>query len=105
MTTEAQPRDMERARGLWYGLMAAGGLAFGLLGERRPFGQDLLAHPLVVYFALAAVGLLILRAALARPVPEVIPERTLLAGCLLGGGAFLAGNWVSVHLIGGVATQ
>jgi hypothetical protein len=96
---------MKRVRGLWYGLMAAGGLGFGLLGERRPFGQDLLAHPLVVYFAIAAVGLLILRAVLARPVPELIPERTLLAGCLLGVGAFLAGNWISVHVIGGVATQ
>src|SRR5262244_3585984 len=51
----------------WYRLMAAGGLAFGFIGERRPFGQDMLAHPLVVYFALAAIGLLILRAVLARP--------------------------------------
>jgi len=77
--------------------MAAGGLAFGLIGERRPFGQDMLAHPLVVYFALAATGLLILRAALARPV--LIPERTLLAGCVLGAAAFLAGNWISTHVL------
>jgi hypothetical protein len=85
--------------------MVAGGLAFGLLGERRPFGQDMLAHPLVVYFAVAAVGLLILRVVLARPVPELIPERTLFAGCLIGVAAFLAGNWIGVHIIGGVATQ
>jgi hypothetical protein len=85
--------------GWWYGLMAAGGLGFGLLGERRPFGQDILAHPLVVYFALAAVGLMVLRAVLARPVPEVIPERTLLAGCVIGVAAFLVGNWISVHLL------
>jgi hypothetical protein len=91
--------------GLWYGLMAAGGLGFGLIGERRPFGADMLAHPLVVYFALAAAGLLTLRVALARPVPELIPERALLAGCLVGAIAFLAGNWVSANLIGGVAVQ
>lgn len=101
-----EPRHgITRVYGLWYGLMAAGGLGFGLIGERRPFGPDMLAHPLIVYFALAAVGLLILRAVLARPVPELIPERTLLSGCLLGVAAFLAGNWISTHLIGGVATQ
>ena len=96
---------MNRVHGLWYGLMAAGGLGFGLIGERRPFGADMLAHPLVVYFASAAVGLLILRAVLARPVPELIPERTLLSGCLFGLAAFLAGNWISVHLVAGVAPQ
>jgi len=90
---------MRPVKAWWYGLMAAGGLAFGLIGERRPFGQDMLAHPLVVYFALAATGLLILRAALARPVPELIPERTLLAGCVLGAAAFLAGNWISTHVL------
>jgi hypothetical protein len=93
-----------RILGLWYGLMTAGGFAFGLIGERRPFGQDMLAHPLVVFFALAAVGLMVLRAVTARPVPELIPERTLLAGCLIGGGAFLAGNWVGAHLIAGAAS-
>jgi hypothetical protein len=38
-------------------------------------------------------------------VPELIPERALLAGCLVGAIAFLAGNWVSAHLVGGVAVQ
>jgi len=70
----------------------AGGLGFGLIGERRPFGNDTLAHPLVVYFAAVAVGLLVLRVVLARPVPEVIPERVLVAGCLSGVAAFLVGN-------------
>jgi hypothetical protein len=80
--------------------MAAGGLGFGLLGERRPFGQDILAHPFAVFFVLAGVGLLVLRVVLQRPVPDVIPERTLVAGCVLGAAAFLAGNWLSQHLIG-----
>jgi len=80
-------------------------VAFGFIGKRRPFGQDMLAHPLVVYFALAAIGLLILPAVLARPVPEFILERTLLARCVLGEVTFLAGNWVSTHLVGDAMTQ
>lgn len=91
-------------RDLWYGLMVAGGLGFGLIGERRPFGQEILAHPLIVYFAVAAAGLLVLRVVLARPVPEVIPERTLVFGCLVGAAAFLAGNFISVRVIGSLAS-
>ena len=83
----------------WYGLMAAGGLAFGLIGDRRPFGRDVLAHPLVVFFVVAAAALLVMRVALARPVPELIPERALLTGCLYGGAAYLIGNWIAVHLV------
>ena len=96
---------MARLRGIWYGLVMAGGLGFGLIGERRPFGNDMLAHPLVVYFAAVAVGLLVLRVALARPVPEVIPERVLLAGCLSGAAAFLVGNFISAHMMAGLVPQ
>ena len=81
----------------------AGGLGFGLIGERRPFGQDILAHPLIVYFAVTAAGLLVLRAVLARPVPEVIPERTLVFGCLLGTAGFLAGNFINMYVIAGTS--
>jgi hypothetical protein len=88
-----------RVHAWWYGLMAAGGLAFGLIGERRPFGGDVLAHPMVIFFTIAAAGLLVLRILLKRPVPELIPERTLLTGCLLGAAGFLAGNWIGVHLL------
>lgn len=83
----------------WYGLMAAGGLAFGLIGDRRPFGRDVLAHPFVVFFVVAAAALLVLRIALARPVPELIPERALLTGCLFGGAADLISNWIAAHLV------
>ncbi len=83
----------------WYGLMAAGGFVFGLSGDRRPFGTDVLAHPLVVFFAVVAVALMVLRIARARPVPELIPERALVIGCLVGGAAFLAGNWVVAHVV------
>jgi hypothetical protein len=80
--------------------MALGGFAFGLLSERRPFGQDVLAHPLVVYFLIVGIALLVLRAVRARPVPQIIPERTLLFGLLAGIAAFLAGNFAATHLIG-----
>jgi hypothetical protein len=76
----------------------AGRARLGLLGERRPFGADVLAHPLVVFFAVVAVALLGLRVAYARPVPELIPERALVVGCLIGAAAFLAGNWAAAQL-------
>ncbi len=83
----------------WYAAMMAAGFGFGLIGEHRPFGSDLLAHPLVVFFFVAGVGLLALRIVLQRPVPEIIPERALLIGCLIGGGGFLIGNWVAAHVL------
>ena len=82
----------------WLGLMALGGLAFGLSAERRPFGDDLFLHPLAVFYAAVAVALLALRVALRRPVPELIRDRMLLAGCMLGAVTFLAGNWIDTHL-------
>jgi hypothetical protein len=88
-----------RARHLWYGAICAGGLAFGLLGDRRPLGSDVLAHPFVVFFAVVGAALLMLRVMLARPVPELISERDLLAGCVAGAAAYLAANWIAVTLI------
>ena len=79
--------------------MALGGFGFGLLGDRRPFGTDVLTHPFVIFFAVVAVALLVLRVAGARPVPELIPERALVAGCPVGAAAFLAGNWAAAHLL------
>jgi hypothetical protein len=49
---------------------------------------------------LVGVGLIVLRAVLARPVPQIIPERELLIGCVAGLAMFLAGNWIGVHLLG-----
>jgi len=79
--------------------MGISGFGFGLLAERRPFGEGILVHPLVVFFALAGVGLLALRMALARPVPDVIPNRMLMLGCVLGLATFLAGNFVAARLL------
>ena len=49
--------------------------------------------------SLAGLCLLALRMALARPVPEVIPDRTLMLGCVLGLATFLAGNFVAARLL------
>ena len=84
----------------WYALMVAGGFLFGLIGD-HPFGNDMLAHPLIVFFASAAAALLVLRVALARPVPELIPERPLITGCVLGAAAFLVGNFITTRLLTG----
>jgi cytochrome b561 len=83
----------------WRGLMIAGGFAFGLLADRRPFGETFLGHPIVVFAGIAGLGLLILRVVLRRPVPEIIPERAIVVGFLSGIAAFLVGNWIGVHLI------
>ncbi len=78
--------------------MAIGGVAFGLFAERRPFGDAVLAHPLIVFFAIAAAVLLVLRFLHGRPVPELISERYLLFGCFIGVACFLIGNWFGVNL-------
>ena len=83
----------------WYGAMAVSGLGFGLLGERRPFGEDILAHPLILYCLAVAGGLLVLRFGSGRPVPQIIPERALGRGCALGLVMFLVGNFIAAHLI------
>jgi hypothetical protein len=79
--------------------MIGGGFAFGLFADRRPFGETFYGQPVVVFAALSGVGLLLLRVVLRRPVPEVIPERAMVVGFFLGIAAFLAGNWIGVHLI------
>jgi hypothetical protein len=84
----------------WYVVMAIVGLGFGLLGERRPFGEDVLAHPLIVFCLAVAGGLLVLRFVSGRPVPDIIPERALGRGGALGLAMFLVGNFVAAHLIG-----
>jgi len=96
---EIDPSRRSHAQAWWYGLMAAGGLGFGLLGDRRPLGTDVLAHPFVLFFITVALALLIVRVASARPVPAFIPERALLIGCLLGGVSFLVGNGAAAHLV------
>jgi hypothetical protein len=94
---------MSRDKGLlgyWYGSVCLVGLGFGLLGERRPFGSNILAHPFIVYAVVLAVSLIALRIVRQRPVPELIPERALGLGCTAGVAFFLAGNFIAAHVVG-----
>lgn len=89
-----------RLLGYWYGAVCVVGLGFGLLGERRPFGPNILAHPFIVYAFVVAACLLVLRVIRQQPVPELIPERALGLGCAAGVALFLTGNFIAAHLIG-----
>ena len=84
---------------LWYVLMGAGGFLFGLVADRRPFGGDVFAHPLVIYFILVAFGLIALRVLRRQPVPEIIPERAMLLGFAFGLVLFLGGNFIAAHIL------
>ena len=95
-----QPREMSRRVLTWWlGLMGLAGLAFGLHAASRPFGDGPLAHPLVVFGVLAGAALLALRMIVRKPVPDIIPERILLAGFALGIALFVVGNFLATHLL------
>jgi hypothetical protein len=64
----------------WLGLIVLGGFIFGLVAERRPFGDDFFAHPFVLFFIVVGFGLMLLRVIASRPVPELVPERALVLG-------------------------
>ena len=83
----------------WFGLMAAGGVGFGLYADERPFGNGVLAHPLVVFFAFVAAGLLTLRFLHARPLLQLISARGLAAGAVIGIACFFLGTWFGVNLV------
>ena len=80
--------------------MSAGGFAFGLFANKRPFGNGILLHPLVLYFVTVAAALLVLRFVAARPVPEIISDRALVYGCSAGLALFLVANFVAAHALG-----
>ncbi|HZP76652.1 MAG TPA: hypothetical protein VFB45_10955 [Pseudolabrys sp.] len=93
------PTRSTRALRLWYVLTGLGGFLFGLIAERRPFGNDVFAHPVVIYFVLVGLCLIALRVVAKRPVPELIPERSMLLGFACGLALFLVGNFLAVHLL------
>jgi hypothetical protein len=103
MTSPTQPPPKRppvsgRILAWWFALMSAAGALFGAFAEQRPFGDDVLAHPAIILFIVVGIGLLVLRFAMRRPVPEIIPDRLLVFGCIVGLAAFLIGNWLAVHL-------
>jgi hypothetical protein len=83
----------------WFGLMAVGGVGFGFFAEERPFGSGVLAHPLVVLFALAAAALLTLRFLHARPLTELISTLSIAVGCVIAVVCFFVGDWFGVNLM------
>ncbi len=83
----------------WFGLIATGGVGFGLYANERPFGSGVLGHPLVVFFAFVLAGLLTLRFLHGRPVVELISARSLAAGAIIGIACFFIGNWFGINLV------
>jgi hypothetical protein len=83
----------------WFGVMAVGGLGFGAYADQRPFGNGLLAHPLIVFFAVVAAGLMTLRFLHARPLLQLISPPYLAAGALIGIACFFIGGWFGSSLI------
>jgi len=83
----------------WFGLMAVGGLGFGAYADQRPFGNGVLAHPLAVFVALVAAGLLTLHFLNTKPLLQLISAQLLAAGAIIGIGCFFIGKWFGVSLI------
>ena len=84
----------------WFGLVAVGGVAFGLFAHERPFGRGALGHPLVVFFAVILAGLLTLRFLSTRPLAELISPWYVGAGIGIGVVCFYLGNWFGINLAG-----
>jgi hypothetical protein len=90
------PEAALRALSWWLGGMALGGMVFGMYAAQRPFGDGLIKHPLFIFSALGLVALLILRFAGDRPL---VSDRALVAGVVVGAGAYLLGLWFGVSLV------
>jgi hypothetical protein len=91
------PEAALRALSWWLGGMALGGMVFGMYAVQRPFGDGFIKHPLFIFAALGVVALLILRFAGDRPL---VSDRALVAGVLVGAGAYLLGLWFGASLLG-----
>jgi hypothetical protein len=89
------PAAALRALSWWLGLMALGGMSFGMYGAQRPFGGGDLTHPVFVFAGLTVVGLLILRFAGDRPL---VSDRSLAAGVVIGIASYLLGYWFGTAL-------
>ena len=82
----------------WFGLMSVGGLASGLFADRPLFGRGLLAHPLVMLFAIAGAGLLILKFLHREPMRKLISPVSVIAGCVIAVACYFTGRWFGVSL-------
>jgi hypothetical protein len=83
----------------WFGLMASGGVGFGVYADQRPFGAGVLAHPLVVFAACVLAGLLTLRFLHDRPMLQLISLRSFVAGVVIAVACYFLGRWFGAHLM------
>jgi hypothetical protein len=90
------PAVLARALSLWLGLMALGGMVFGMYGAQRPFGDGLITHPFTIFCGLGLAGLLILRFAGDRPL---VSDRFLVAGVVVGIACYFLGVWFGTELL------
>jgi hypothetical protein len=92
------PEAALRALSWWLGGMALGGMVFGMYAAQRPFGDGIIRHPLFYFCVLGVLAVLILRFAGERPL---VSDRALVAGAVVGAGAYLLGLWFGVSLLPG----
>jgi predicted lipid-binding transport protein (Tim44 family) len=98
-TDEAwSPEAALRALSWWLGGMALGGMVFGMYAAQRPFGDGIIRHPLFYFCVLGGLAVLILRFAGERPL---VSDRALVAGVVIGAGAYFLGLWFGVSLLPG----
>jgi FtsH-binding integral membrane protein len=90
------PAVSARALSWWLGLMALGGMMFGMYGAQRPFGEGLITHPFTIFCGLGLAGLLILRFAGDRPL---VSDRFLVAGVVVGIASYFLGVWFGTELL------
>jgi hypothetical protein len=83
----------------WFGLLATGGVGFGLYADEHPFGRGVLAHPLVVFAACVLAGLLTLRFLHDQPLLQLISARNLAAGTVIAVACYALGAWFGASLI------
>lgn len=86
----------------WYGLMSVGSLALGLFAERPSLAKGLfshtLGHPLVVFFALVAAGLMMLKFLHQQPMRNLVSPVNLVAGFLIAVACYFMGEWFGSSL-------
>lgn len=77
--------------------MSIGGLALGLLSRDYTFAKGVLAHPLVIFFAMVATGLMTLRF-LHGGLLKVISATSLVVGFVIAIACYFIGVWFAVSL-------
>jgi hypothetical protein len=81
----------------WFSLMSIGGLALGLFAKGHPLSEGVLGHPLVIFFALVAAGLLTLRLFYGGLL-KVISVPSLAVGFVIAVACYFVGIWFGVSL-------